>query len=457
MTERRRIDHGFLQEVAEESARRHGIVGAVAAVFDGTEQVEVATGLANLETGAPVTPDTLFQIGSTTKMYTAALVMSLVDEGRIDLDEPVQSYLGDDVRLAADDPGTITCRHLLSMSAGIENGSYAAYGRGDDALTKYVAALADVRMVAPPGELFGYSNAATNVAGLVAERVTGSTWEDALTERILAPAGLQSSLMHAEDIIHRPFSVGHVGDEEGNAQVLHFWALPRSLAPAGATLCTSIGDLVRFGRLFLDKGGDVLSPSAVEAMQTPQVDVPFTGMADKWGIGPYWKVWDGHVFHGHSGTNSGGSSTLLWCPSLGIAMAVVVNTPRHGYPFAEDVFGAVLREGFGVTKPKYPEGDPSIEFDADAFVGTYASPGARIEVRVDDEGLELHAKGDAGNEGESMEITSRLVPVSPTCFRPDNPLLTGGRGLGVAFVGSEGGRATHYLNFVFLSRRSDES
>ncbi|MCY3611147.1 MAG: serine hydrolase, partial [Gemmatimonadetes bacterium] len=123
-----------LQQLLAESAESLGIVGAQLAVFDGEAVHEFATGLAIRERNLAVTPDTLFQIGSTTKVFNAAVVMALVDEGTLDLDEPVASYL-DGAPLTSDVPPVdMTLRQLLSMSSGLDNGPYTDHGRGDDAL-----------------------------------------------------------------------------------------------------------------------------------------------------------------------------------------------------------------------------------------------------------------------------------------------------------------------------------
>src|SRR5690606_6240784 len=91
-----------------------------------------STGTANWDLGTPMTDDTVIQIGSTTKVWTAMLLMQLVDEGRVDLDTPVTQYLPD-VRLASgDDWRVITPRLLMSMSSGMDSGPYARSGRGDD-------------------------------------------------------------------------------------------------------------------------------------------------------------------------------------------------------------------------------------------------------------------------------------------------------------------------------------
>lgn len=142
-------------------------------MFDGDTVHEVATGLANRERNLPVTGDTLFQIGSTTKVFNAALVMALVDEGKLDLDLPVRTWITD-FRLADESAARrITLRQPLSMWAGLDNGPYQDYGRGDDAVARYVASLAPIPQVFEPGTAFGYSNVGSSVAGLAAQRAMG--------------------------------------------------------------------------------------------------------------------------------------------------------------------------------------------------------------------------------------------------------------------------------------------
>src|SRR6266478_1004106 len=86
---------GTLQARLDQLAADAGVVGAVVAVQQGDKTVSAATGVTNVRTGQPVTTDTIFQVGSITKVYTATLVMQLVDEGLVDLDQPVASYLPD--------------------------------------------------------------------------------------------------------------------------------------------------------------------------------------------------------------------------------------------------------------------------------------------------------------------------------------------------------------------------
>lgn len=447
-----------LDEIAREAAHDLGIAGAQVAAWDGRTLTEAAVGMANVETGVAVTPDTLFTIGSTTKVFTAALVMQLVDEGRVDLDRPVVEQLPE-LRLA--DPEatrTVTPRHLMSMSSGIDNGSYDDHGRGSDAVARYVAALADEPMGFLPGRGYGYSNASTCVSGRLVEHVTGLDWDAALRQRLLEPAGLSQSWSLTEDIIHRRFAVGHTRATASTpAEVVHRWSLPRSLSPAGATLSCSAGDLVRFARIFLDggvapSGARVLSEGAVREMLTPQVLTPPILMADFWGLGPYGKTWDGKVVIGHTGTTPVGSSSLMWVPELGVALATIVNCREMGYPFAAAVQARLFPEAFGIRVPGKPKPVEGVPVDAARLLGTYEMHGTRIVVEASPGGIAARVAStipDADAVGEA----SPLLALTPTSFLPTDPRIDGNRGWALVFLGPDDAPATHLMNGCFALRR----
>lgn len=445
-----------LQEYADEAAAALGVAGAQVALFDGSGIEEVAVGMANLDTGVPVTPETLFSVGSTTKLYTAALVMQLVDEGQVDLDHPLEDHLPGVALSGTRCSQDITPRQLMSMSSGLDNGPYVDHGRGDDAVRRYVDGLRTLPELFAPGAGYGYSNASTIVSGLLVERATGLDWDSALRTRLLEPAGLHSSFTLVDDIIHRRFSVGHALGPDRTPDVIHAWPMPRAMGPAGATMFATAGDLVRFGQLFLRdgrgaEGQPVLSPAAVTEMQRPQVACPPTLLADHWGLGPYVKAWDGIQILGHSGTTPCGSSYLMWAPELNVAIATTVNTPELGYPFAHSVFRHVFPERFGVGLPDTPEPDDGLAIDTARFVGRYEMAGEKITVERDAGGLTARTCGPSAIQ--QLATPTRLRPLTATTFLPTHPALDGNRGWALAFVGPEDRPATHLVKGFFALRR----
>ncbi|MEM6536743.1 MAG: serine hydrolase domain-containing protein [Pseudomonadota bacterium] len=448
-------------DLVDDTARSLGVVGGQVAIYDGAEVHEFMTGFANRELQQPVVADTLFQVGSTTKLFNAAIIMALVDDGQLDLDEPVEEYIKD-FNLPENAERRITLRHLLSMSAGLDNGPYSDYGRGDDALSRYVAAMGEVPRIFEPGKAYGYSNASTNIAGLAAARVAGTSWETQLSERILKPLALKHSAYFAEDIILRSYAKGYYyPDASKEAVAVNAWAAPRSMAPAGSTLCCSAGDLVRFARMFLERGvnagrNQVLSTKSIATMQTPEVKLPTTQMGDSWCTGPSHRVWSDTEIFGHSGTNSGGSSYLLWVPEHNFAIATISNVASKGYPFASKIFAEVFKQALNIEKPEplNPNTVGRTDVDLARYTGKFEAHNQLIT--FSQEGKRLNARLDSTDpfSGAKETIRSEMIPLGEDRFLPAELAMSGSRNWDVAFWGSDKrGAATHFLNGVFPMRR----
>ena len=173
-----------VQDALDALARRHEVPGATLAVGRGDELFDFATGVLNLSTGVETTTGSVFQIGSNTKVFTTTLIMQLVDAGQVELDAPVRRYLPD---FALADPTAadeITVRQLLNHTSGIQGDYFTGFGRGDEAIERYVASLADIDLVHRPGQMWSYCNSGFAVAGRVAEVLAGIPYNKLLKERI---------------------------------------------------------------------------------------------------------------------------------------------------------------------------------------------------------------------------------------------------------------------------------
>ena len=296
-------DEALRHEMAEALERlcaARGIPGAVVGLVDGDGAVTVATaGTANVGTGLPVVRDTLFQAGSIGKSYTATAVMQLVDDGLVDIDLPLRTYLPE---LTFADPAvsqSLTSRQILTHVAGVDGDRLDddfACGRGDDCVERYVAALADLPLIAPPGRLWSYCNSGYIVLGRLVEVVTGLTFERALTTRLLEPLGVTNTLFFPGDMVTHSLAVGHLRQGDGPATVAPQWEMSRAAGAAGSTINTTIDDLLAFAAMHL-RGGlaadgtRVLSAASTAAMQQPLVECPEPELlGDRWGLG--WFVRD---------------------------------------------------------------------------------------------------------------------------------------------------------------------
>ncbi len=439
-----------------ELIERYDVPAAAVAASVGGESVEAAAGVLNLSTGVTATTDSVFQIGSITKVWTATLVMELVQEGAVDLEAPVQHYLPDFTVADAGASQATTVRQLLSHTAGFEGDIFTDTGPGDDALEKYVEGLADTAQLFPPGERFSYNNAGYCLLGRLVEVLRGETYDECLRTRLFGPLGLQHAATSATEAIMFRAAVGHMQAAPDQPQrPAPIWNLPRSNAPAGAVLTMSAGDLLTFAQLHLNSGkaGDgteILTVDTALAMQQRHVELPHLRvMGDAWGLG--WEIYDtaaGPVI-GHDGTTLGQASFLRMVPNKGVAVVLLTNGGQ-GYPLYLDIVGHLLAELGGAELPPLPRPPANpLPVDATRFAGTYSSRVADLVIEQDDDGRvwrEIRPKPEFADLSES---TQRVELVA---FEDDMLIAKeADRGLHMphAFVGSDdSGRA----RFIHLGR-----
>ncbi|HEY6746894.1 MAG TPA: serine hydrolase domain-containing protein [Mycobacteriales bacterium] len=408
-----------LQDLLDDALRRHDIPGAVVGVARGGERAVAAGGVLNRNTGVAATPDSLFQIGSVTKVWTAALVLQLVDEGAVKLDGAVRRYLPEFALPDAAAAEAVTVRQLLAHTGGFVGDLFEDTGPGDDALELYLKVLArDAAQVHPPGALISYCNSGYCVLGALVARLRGTTWEAALRDRLIDPLGLEQHALSADEAILFRTAAGHT-KAPGSDRVSVFprWSMPRSNAPAGATLCLTAGGLLSFGRMMLDGGvaggTRVLSEAAVAAMRTPQIDVPGGGgrRPRHWGLGLMLFDW-GTPVYGHDGGTIGQNTALRVLPEHDLVVAAVSN----GGPYVhlhDEVLAPVLRDLAGVELPAYPiPPDPPRPFAGARHAGTYAVP--EETWRVSDLGDRLRVTMSPAGRMQALgaaEETLEMVPL----------------------------------------------
>jgi CubicO group peptidase (beta-lactamase class C family) len=409
-----------VQSRLDEVARASGVPGAVLGLLtpEGTEVF--ATGLLNVGTGVEATPDSLFQVGSITKVYTATMILQLVDEGRVTLDDAVARHVPG-LRLgAAEATEAVTIRQLLDHTSGIDGDQFADFGRGDDCLERFVAAMSTLPQLAAPGALFSYSNAAYVLAGRLVELLDGVVYDKALARRIFEPLGMRSSTLLADDAILHRVAAGHVGHGR-SVTVATRWALPRSLGPCGL-ICQSMGDLLRFARLHLESGRieggtEVLSTAAATAMCAPSVELPPYSGAASWGLG--WAIydWAEQPVVGHDGGTIGQGAYLRLLPERGLAVALVANADDRTR-LVRDLLHWLWQELTGDPVPGPPVPPPEAPTgNLDVYQGTFERLGGEAEVTASKGGLDvaLRATGPlAGDQPDPPPL--RLLPFDATTF-----------------------------------------
>ena len=402
---------GWLQELLAEC----NTPGASAAVWHGGRLIEAAAGVAHLGTRAGVATDTVFQIGSTSKIFTTTMVMQLVDEGLVDLDAPIVDYLPE-LRLADEQATrTITTRHLLTHTSGLEGDLFTDIGEDDECVARLVALCADVGQLHPPGERFSYCNTGFVILGRLAEVLRQSSHETLLRERVCDPAGLDI-VTTADAAIMRRSAVGHVTGPDGLV-VAPRWALPRSMAPAGSVICADARTVVDFGLAHRKAAaGDLpefLGAASARAMGELQVKLPDTATLPAYGWGLGWILfdWEGLAVVGHDGGTIGQGSSLRVADDGDLVVAVLHNGGQGGR-LTDGVVRRVFEQVAGVKAPAKPEPNAAVQIDPARYVGRYSRLYVDLDIDLVDDGLQLTSRPYGELAAWSPAMTVPLVPAS---------------------------------------------
>ena len=347
-------------------------------------------GVTSMETNQPVTPDTLFQIGSISKVFCATLVMVLVEKGQLDLDTPISQYLPE---LKLQDESAhqmITLRHTLSHTSGLYGDFFDDFGFGDDALTKAIAQFDTLRQVTAPGELWTYCNSGFNLAAAVIEQVLETTYESAMAEHVFKPLGLDRSFFFAHEAIAYPVAVGHtqVEPDSDEMEVVRQYPLPRAVNGAGGIIST-VKDLLKFAAFHISggtiDGEQVMQPDTIKSMQEVQTEA--ANFAESWGIGWDIRSINGEVVIGHGGTTNGFQARLSIVPDKRYAVAILTNGNRGWAVNAKTEEWALKHDcGLDVTRHTPVELEPG---QINRLCGKYQNPISNIALSSEDGSIRI--------------------------------------------------------------------
>ena len=358
-----------------QTMKAKGIPGASVGLWYKKKTWTAGFGVTSLENPLPVTDHTLFQIGSITKTFTALAVMQLVDQGKINLDASVQTYLPDFQTQDQTVAKEVTVRHLLTHTAGWDGDLFHETGNGTDALAKYTKLLTEQEQVLPLETAVSYNNAAFIIIGDIIERVTGQTYETVIQEQILEPLGMKDTFFDARDVITHRFAVGHIGSPE-DMNVARPWYLTRSAYPAGG-LCCHVQDLLTYGRFNLNNDPQLISTDSLTLLHTPQIQISGEEhMALSWFVND--KAETRQINHG-GGTN-GQISLFTLIPEHNLVLVTLTNAANGG-ALNQEIVRWVLAEYLKIDLPE-PQ---TIEYetaDIQPYVGQYDRPFANVELGI---------------------------------------------------------------------------
>ncbi len=382
------MDPVWSVRLAAAIARNH-VPGASLAIRIGSRTIEGVAGVTDSRTCAPVTPHTIFRLGSMTKAFTAALVMQQVAAGRVDLDAPVRAVLPELVLGDLGAAASVTPRQLLSHRGGFFGDILDGPSEGDDALAAYVATGARLSQITSPGTSFSYCNAGFAIAGRIAEVAGGDIWHRLFVDRLAKPLGMARTGARLDAMPHDDIATSHSVDAAGNPLPLPPDTGGCAMAPAGATAWTTPRDVLAFAGLLMGERPDVLTPSSVAMMRALAVPGPTPTFATGWGLGIQRFTDDGETF-GHDGAVAGQNSFLRIVTPRGLALALMCNGGDARGLFA-DIWEALEGDmGAPLADPLPGWPDPLPVAVPARYVGRYAVPRYAVEVTPHDEGL--HAR-----------------------------------------------------------------
>ncbi len=406
------------------------IPGAALGVLHHSALHTVGLGSTSVEYGLPVTPATLFQIGSISKTFLGTAAMRLVQQGRLSLDTPVKELLPELRLRDSAVEALVTLRHLLSHTAGWTGDYFDDMGWGDNALALYVERMAELPQEIPLGALFSYNNAGFNLAGRLIERATGQPFEQAMAELLFGPLGLQQCFYFPDDAMTRSFAVGHTIDG-GKPIIARPWSIGRSSHAAGG-IAASIEDLLRYAAFHIaggkNAGGEqILSSESIAAMREAQVS---TGsLPDRIGLTWFMREAGGQLIIGHGGATNGQMAQLTIVPGAGFALASLTNA-SSGSTLNSELVRLGLRLFLGIEEPDpAPLSLPTDQLSA--YAGRYLNPLYEYELSIGGDGLMLHTTSLGGFPRLDSPPRPAVPPMPVALYAADKLVVTSGPAKGI--------------------------
>ena len=401
------LDKTKLDLLFNRLAEKNKAMGSLAIVKDGKVLYTRAIGYSQIS-GSEQKPQTTanrFRIGSITKMFTAAMILQLVDEGKLKLADRLDKFYPQ-----VPNAREITIAQILSHRSGIPNVRREQNAQGnvntipmtkDEHLALIVKATPDFE----PGTKSLYSNSGYFILGLILEKVTGKSYESVIQEKIAKKIGLKDTYMATGNIdVSKNESLTYFilpGGEWKQVPETH----PSILFSAGAIVSTP-SDLAKFIEALFE--GKIVSKESLDLMKT---------MTDGEGMGMVTFVFAGKTFYGHTGGADNYGAWLAYLPEEKLAVAYATNAKV--YPVKDIVSGVVdiyYNKPFEV--PTFESIAVSTEV-LDKYVGVYSTTGAPVKFTISREGSTLYAQPPGAQNPVPLEATAQDK------FKIDNGTATG--------------------------------
>jgi CubicO group peptidase (beta-lactamase class C family) len=397
--------------VAAQMARTHTPGVQVAVAYEGRVVFTKGYGVADIETARPVTTQTLFRVGSVTKMVTGVILAELAEQGTLDLRAPIARYV---TELEGRRVGAVTAHQLLTHSAGwLDNA--VPFGRmGEGALGEVMVEVTDTLFFTEPDQVISYSNPGYSMAGYVAERAAGRRFGTLADELVLRPMGMPHATFRPLHALTRDFSQGHIGMPNATAVVSRPFTENTAQWAAGF-LMASAQDMARFAIALMDggmlDGTRVLREGTVRRVTQGEATIPGDSAA-RYGYGLMVgrsgaeRVWQ------HGGSINGFDAMVTMLPDRRLAVIVLDNRSGPGVTGATNIVaqglaGVVLPERDPPPSPRLPTANERAR-----LVGRYAQGRNTMEVLA--QGDSLVFRQGMSSLGVRMVGTDRIALLSPS-------------------------------------------
>lgn len=341
------VDQAALDRIMSEALKSWDVPGAAIVVVRGEEVVYVkGFGVRSISGGEPVTPETLFAIGSTSKAFTTAAMAVLADEGKMSWDDPVRKHLPG-FRLA--DPlasENVTIRDIVTHRTGLIRHDLLWYG-SPWSRDEIVQRIGMVPLSYPIRTNFQYQNIMFLAAGQAVGRTSGSTWEEFVKSRLFEPLGMKTANFSVNDVIKvADRATPHQRVGEKNVQIP--WRNIDNVAPAGS-INAGVAELANWLKMHLNEGRvggrQIISAGNVREMHMPQMVVRIEGRWKlffgepettqlSYGLGWFISSYRGHKLVGHGGSIDGFRAQIQLVPAAKLGVAVVANLGNTQLPEA---------------------------------------------------------------------------------------------------------------------------
>ena len=346
---------------------------------DGPEWV-AGVGLADVAANRPVTSQTLFRIGSTSKAFASMSILLLANQGKLSLDDSVKKLVPDvwfENAWEASDPVRVV--NLLEHTTGWDDMHLREYAKDAPGMSLKDGLNYDHHSRAsrwPPGTRMAYCNSGPAVAGYIVEKLSEQRFEDFVTQNLFLPIGMKTATYFQP------------GDPKTTTVLYHndgktpysYWNI--LLRPAGS-INASAEDMAAYVQFYLNRGavnGVAVLPSAdVDRMEGPQSTwAAKEGLKAGYGLSDYWSFHDGFVYHGHNGGVEGGLTEMSYMPELGVGYFYSINS---GNGDAFEKVGKAIRAYITnkLQKPEVPA-PGAMPSNAAEYAGWYEPNSPRVQL-----------------------------------------------------------------------------